>query len=451
MKTRIIHFFEVLSSNFWAIPLLLLISGAGLAFLNIYLDKTLYARHIELPEVYLYFNNALNIRTLLSVCATSILGVAGVSFSITIASLTLASQQFGPRLLRNFMSDKFNQLVLGCFIGTFLYCILMLQFTGSMDVTKTTPFFSMMSLLAIIILNLLLLVFFIHHIAVAIQAETVISEVNDELVTQMNCTFPNEAEKNSEPIQFKIPDDLNNKFEQEGEQIYSTKSGYLQAIDIDNLVKYAADNDCAIKVMIKPGDFILTNSVIAYGLMSDEVDEIEKDINAHLLIGNVATSEQDPEFAIRQLVEVAVRALSPGINDPFTAISCIKKLGENIAFLMAREFPTKYHVDDNGKLRVELKPFTFSAIVGTSFDLVRQHGQDDVAVVICLLQVLNQLILQSQHKEHLEALKTQAEAIFSVNNSGTLALKDKDDIQALYDDINVSLNSKDSNLQIGCG
>ncbi len=451
MKTRIIHFFEVLSSNFWAIPLLLLISGAGLAFLNIYLDKTLYARHIELPELYLYFNNALNIRTLLSVCATSILGVAGVSFSITIASLTLASQQFGPRLLRNFMSDKFNQLVLGCFIGTFLYCILMLQFTGSMDIDKTTPFFSMMSLLAIIILNLLLLVFFIHHIAVAIQAETVISEVNNELVTQMNCTFPNKAEKNSQPIQFEIPDDLNNKFEQKGEEIYSTKSGYLQAIDTDNLIKCAIDNDCAIKVMIKPGDFILTNSIIAYGLMSDEVDDIEKDINAHLLIGNVATSEQDPEFAIRQLVEVAVRALSPGINDPFTAISCIKKLGENIAFLMSRQFPTKYHVDDSGQLRVELKRFTFSGIVGTSFDLVRQHGQDDVAVVICLLQVLNQLILQSQHKEHVEALKTQAEAIFSVNNSDTLALKDKDDIQALYNVINVSLNSKESHLQIDCG
>ena len=118
---------------------------------------------------------------------------------------------------------------------------------------------------------------------------------------------------------------------------------------------------------------------------------------------------------------------------------------------MAREFPTKYHVDDNGKLRVELKPFTFSGIVGTSFDLVRQHGQDDVAVVICLLQVLNQLILQSQHKEHVEALKAQAEAIFSVNNSDTLALKDKDDIQALYGVINESLNSKESNLQIGCG
>ena len=119
MKTRIIHFFEVLSSNFWVIPLLLLISGAGLAFLNVYLDKTLYARHIELPELYLYFNSASNIRTLLSVSATSILGVAGVSFSITIASLTLASQQFGPRLLRNFMSDRFNQLVLGCFIAPF--------------------------------------------------------------------------------------------------------------------------------------------------------------------------------------------------------------------------------------------------------------------------------------------------------------------------------------------
>jgi uncharacterized membrane protein len=446
MKTRIIHFFEVLSSNFWVIPLLLLISGAGLAFLNVYLDKTLYARHIELPELYLYFNSASNIRTLLSVSATSILGVAGVSFSITIASLTLASQQFGPRLLRNFMSDRFNQLVLGCFIGTFLYCILMLQFTGSMELDKTTPFFSMMSLLTILIFNLLLLVFFIHHIAVAIQAETVITEVNNELVTQMNCTFPNKADKNSQSIQFDIPDDLTKKFEQKGEDIYSTTSGYLQAIDTDNLVKCATDNDYVIKFIIKPGDFILTNSVIAYCLASDQIEEIEKDINTHLLIGSEGTPEQDPEFAVRQLVEVAVRALSPGINDPFTAISCIKKLGENIAFLMQRQFPTQYHLDDSGQLRLELKPFTFRGIVDTSFDQIRQHGKNDIAVVICLLQMLNKLILQSQTKEHMEALKVQAEAISSVNTDDVIALKDKEDIKELYDVINVSLNTKESTL-----
>ena len=121
-------------------------------------------------------------------------------------------------------------------------------------------------------------------------------------------------------------------------------------------------------------------------------------------------------------------------------------MGENIAFLMQRQFPTQYHLDDSGQLRLELKPFTFRGIVDTSFDQIRQHGKNDIAVVICLLQMLNKLILQSQTKEHMEALKVQAEAISSVNTDDVIALKDKEDIKELYDVINVSLNTKESTL-----
>ncbi len=214
MKTRIIHFFVVISANFWMIPLFSLMLGAGLAFFNFYLDKAVFAEHVEYSQLFLYFNNSQNIRTLLSVSATSVLGVAGVSFSITIASLTLASQQFGPRLLRNFMLNRFNQIVLGCFIGTFLYCILMLQFTSSMDLEKTTPFISMIGLLVLIVLNLLLLVFFIHHIAVSIQADSVISDVDSELVTQMNVIFPDESEEDQDFLKLEIPENLDSKFKQ---------------------------------------------------------------------------------------------------------------------------------------------------------------------------------------------------------------------------------------------
>ena len=444
MKTRIIHFFTIISANFWMIPFFSLLLGAGLAFLNFYLDKTLYSRHIEFPQLFLYFNNSQNIRTLLSVSATSILGVAGVSFSITIASLTLASQQFGPRLLRNFMLDRFNQLVLGCFIGTFLYCFLMLQFTSSMDLEKNTPFISMVGLLILVILCLLLLVFFIHHIAVAIQADSVISDVDHELVSKMKSIFPDVYEKNPQPIKLKITEDLDHKFKTQGQKIHAESSGYLQALDMENLIIYVTDNDCAVKFIVKPGEFIIQNSVIAYFLKSDinEKDNIEKDINAKLLIGIKGTAEQDPEFAIRQLVEVAVRALSPGINDPFTAVSCINRLANNIAYLMERQFPVEHHIDESGHLRIQLKPFTFNGIVEASFNQIRQHSENDVAVTIHLLRTLHKLILQARTSEQAEALKSQAEAISSEKRDKNIAAKDKEDIQEFYDAIDEALNQK---------
>ena len=438
MKTRIIHFFEIISANFWMIPLFSLFLGAGLAFLNFYLDKTLYARHIEFPQLFLYFNNSQNIRTLLSTSAGSVLGVAGVSFSITIASLTLASQQFGPRLIRNFMLDRFNQLVLGGFIGTFLYCFLMLQFTSSMDLEKSTPFISMIGLLILVILCLLLLVFFIHHIAVAIQADSVISDVDRELVSQIQKLFPNEYEQQDKLPKLQAPFDIEARIEQQGKQIRAQKSGYLQAIDLEAVVNQVTENNCVIKFDIKPGDFVIENSVIGHSLESEggkgsDHENIETKINAALLIGAKGTSEQDPEFAIRQLVEVAVRALSPGINDPFTAIACINKLGNNIAFLINRQFPSDQHVGEDGRLLVQLKPFTFNGIVEASFNQIRQNGDDDIAVTIHLLRTLHKLILQARTIEQEKALKTQVDAIATDNHDKDIADKDQSDKQEMYD------------------
>lgn len=445
MKTRILHFLGIISANFWMIPLCSLLLGAGLAFLNFYLDKTLLARHIEYPDLFLFFNNSQNIRSLLSVSATSILGVAGVSFSITIASLTLASQQFGPRLLRNFMLDRFNQLVLGCFIGTFLYCILQLQFTSSMDLEKTTPFISMIVLLVLIFINLLLLVFFIHHIAVSIQADSVIGDVDKELVAQLKTLFPDETEPDQQPLKLKKPSNIQQHFEQQGNPVYAQKSGYLQAFDVNALLECCRDNNVAVHFLIKPGEFIIEASLIAYFLHKEEKpdeNDITKQINAQLIIGDKATPEQDPEFAIRQLVEVALRALSPGINDPFTAISCIDRLGSNIGLLMGRQFPNEQYVDDSGHLLMQLKPFTFNGIVEASFNQIRHHGKRDLAVTIHLLQTLHKLALIAKTSEQTKAIDKQAKAIVSEQKAMGLSDYDIEDIKHWKKELDLILNEK---------
>ena len=444
MKTRIRHFLEIFSENIWMIPLLFLVESVAMSFFNFYLDKTFFARHIQLPGLFLYFNNSENIRTLLSVSATSILGVAGVSFSITIASLTLASQQFGPRLLRNFMMSRFNQTVLGIFIGTFLYCIMMLQFTSSMDLEKTTPFVSMIGLLILIVVNLLMLVFFIHHIAVSIQADSVIADVNGDLQKQLAVFFPDKVREDEHLPS--VPSFEKNKsdFDEEGVPVFARQSGYLQAIDIVSLLKFVTKEDFALKLSIKPGDFIIKNSQIGSCLLTDEqkedFDELISDpISNRLLLGDKSTAEQDPEFAIRQLVEVAVRALSPGINDPFTAITCIDRLGDNVAFLINRQFPLDQHFDEDGRLRLFIKSFTFDGIVEASFNQIRQHGRNDVSVIIRLLDTLLCLADQIREVNQVKAIKTQADSLYSVCNENFIAKKDRDDIECLYQSISEQL------------
>jgi uncharacterized membrane protein len=299
----------------------------------------------------------------------------------------------------------------------------------------------MIGLLILVILCLLLLVFFIHHIAVSIQADSVISDVDRELVSQMNSIFPDVYEENPQPIKLQMPDNQDEKFIKEGQKIHANRSGYLQAIDKNNLIEYTTDNDSAVKFVVKPGEFIINNSVIAYFLKSDDEDQekSESHINSKLLIGTKGTAEQDPEFAIRQLVEVAVRALSPGINDPFTAMSCINRLGNNIAYLMEREFPKVHHIDESGHLRVQLKPFTFNGIVEASFNQIRQHGDNDVAVTIHLLKTLHKLILQARTIEQEKALKTQVDAITTDNHDKDIAAKDQSDKQDMYDLIDLAL------------
>ncbi len=436
MKTRLLHVLEMISANFWMIPVFFLLSATALAFFNFYLDKTLLAHHIDFPDLFLYFNNSQSIRALLSVSAGSVLGVAGVSFSITIASLTLASQQFGPRLLNNFMLDRFNQTILGIFIGTFWYCILMLQFTSSMDLEKTTPFISMIGVLILVVINLLALVFFIHHIAVSIQADSVIAEVSTTLKSQIESLFPEPYEQTDDLPEVTVPENINNQFEQDGQIICSDKSGYLQAIDIAGLIKFITEEDIALNIQIKPGDFIIEGNAMGQYLAKQEaVETVNEKVHNYFIIGSKSTAEQDPEYAIRQLVEVAVRALSPGINDPFTAISCINRLGDNIAFIINRKFPVEDHFDDTGKLRLRIKPVTFNGIVETSFNQIRQHGRSDIAVIIHLLQTLLRLSKLIVSSNQAKALKTQADALYSSCDRSLNTDKDQHDLKNVYNKI----------------
>jgi uncharacterized membrane protein len=445
-KTRILHLLELISTKFWIIPLLCLFIAALAAYVNITIDKAFFPYDESLYSFLFYFSDAQTLRTILTTTAGSLLGVAGVSFSVTITSLVLASQQFGPRLLRNFMRDTFNQAVIGIFISTFLYCMLILQFTSNMEESQFTPIVSMITVLALVMVDLLLLVLYIHHIANSIQVDTIISGVYEELKERLERLFPNKQDDTSHlPTIENEREDLNEQFEASGKAIYAHHSGYLQAVDSTGLFNLASERNIALKVHFTAGDYLLKGSELACCLQPDDAfdkDEeysLECRVNDHFIVGDTRTAEQDAKYAIRQLVEVALRALSPGINDPFTATTCIDRLGSAMVMIIDRQFPNTQHFDDEAHLRLQLKSYSFASLLGTAFNQIRQNCIGHVEVVIKLLEILSKLAEQANNEAHKTAIRKQAEAVFTASEASSIIPQDLAVIKQEYEKVRKAL------------
>jgi len=424
-RARLIAFH--IRSSFWAIPALLLVLAALLSVVNLWLDLN-WANKLDLqPVKWLDASKTFGIRELLSTTAAAILGVAGVSFSITIASLTLASQQFGPRLIKNFMQDRFIQTVLGFFVATFLYCMLGIQFSSVVSESASyTPVFTLITTLVLTVVDLLLLVLFIHNICVAIQVDTVITGVSNDLHGRVNTLFPTSTE-NQLPADalesIKIP------FEQRGQDVLSNGDGYIQMVDIAGLVECASKHNIQVQLMYRAGDYIMTRSVLARVIGDDIPEKIEKIINANVIKGASRSPTQDMEYSIRQLVEIALRALSPGINDPFTAMTCIDRLGSVVAMLAERPELPQRHLEESGVMRVIVPTTTFTGLVDSAFNQIRQNAKGHVDVTIRLLEQLGEVILTLDSEEQIKVLHAQARLVESSMNDSDVQSYDREAIE----------------------
>jgi uncharacterized membrane protein len=443
MKQHLIRFWEVLKTSFWFIPLLLILSGTILSFALVFLDNQVSFHPPGFLDFF-YSSEVEGARSVLSTIAGSMMTVAGIVFSTTIVALTLASSQFGPRLLRNFMSDRLNQVVLGTYVATFIYCLLVLKSVRAGSTTEFVPNFSIFFAMILAVINILLLIVFIHHIATAIQADTVISKVANELKFDIHRLFPDELEAGSG---FE-GEALNDKKKEMARHPVSVnlpapESGYVQSIDTDKLMRLATDHDLLLTLPYRPGQFVLKDAQLLLVKSTKPPDQTLIDQLLHCFsTGEFRTPIQDAEFAVRQLVEVACRALSPGINDPYTAITCIDKLGATIASLLGRAFPPTYWYDDHKRLRVIANATDFAGLVDVSFNQIRQFGSNSPAVLIRMMEILSALAKLARNKEQNETIRRHAAM---VNRAGQEALSepnDRTDLEERFAKITKTLNLK---------
>ncbi len=411
------YFWVELNASFWFIPIMMLLIAMGSATGFLYLDSQIqYSPQGVLK--YLLPASVDSARSILGIIAGAMIGVAGTVFSITLVVLTLASSQLGSRLVRNFMYDKLNQIVLGTYVSSFVYCLIILSSLKESESFHFIPAISVLAALASAIAGIILLIVFIHHVSMSIQSDKVISDISDAMSKSIRKLFPDEIGHEEEKPAFDI-DTLKQKYAFI-QEVRSKISGYLQSVDGEGMLSIAEENDCIIILHHRPGDFLVQDMVVCEILCDEECDtDIHEKIQDDFIIGKVRTPLQDAEFSIHQMVEVASRALSPGVNDPYTAIACIDNLTSVMCYLAGVEFPSPYRFDSEDRLRVIADNHSFAGMLNAAFNQIRQYAKGSPSVMIRLLEAMvtiNQFTRNSNQKEqiiqHVEMIMKAAERTF---------------------------------------
>lgn len=409
MKLQLLKLLDLARASYWFVPTFMAMMAIGLSFAWVALDRR-YQAEIIATLGWTYVRGPEGARAILSTIASSMMGVAGVTFSITIVALQLASSQFGPRLLRNFMGDTGNQIVLGTFISTFIYCLMVLRTIQELDTNEFVPNLAITFAVVLALASLGVLIYFIHHAAASIQAENIIAEVGQELEKDIQRLFPAKlGQENPYPRDRPITELPT----EAGYPIAAPKSGYLQMVDNQALMKLAQEHQLLLRLKFHPGRFMVAGIPLVVVWPPGRMHpDLEKKISKAFILGRQRTEHQDVEFAINQLVEVALRALSPSINDPFTAIRCIDQLSAALSSLAQRQFPSPYRYDQHQKLRVIAYPLTFSDVVDAAFNQIRQQGCSQVVISIRLLEAIALIASQTDDQSHRQILQHHAEMIW---------------------------------------
>ncbi len=395
--------------SLWFTPTLLTSLGIGLALLALWLDRTILAEARTGEIWWLFGGGAEGARGVLSAIATSIITVTGVVFSVTIVALQLASSQFTPRVLRNFTSDPANQVVLGSFVAIFTYSLLVERAirSGAEDGAEFVPALSITIAILLALVGIGMLIFFVHHIARSIQVSVIIDRVAEDTLQRIESIFP--ARPGDQ-----VTVNLLTDHEMESiarAPISAVGGGYLQSVDEEALLTLA-DRDGLVLIMEpRIGDFVLPGTVLALAGPAIAITEgCREAVRRAFVLGLERTPHQDPEFGIIELMDIAVKALSPGINDPTTASLCIDRLGEILILLGQREPPAHRRTGKNGALRFVARRTSFDRAVHLAFDQIRHYGVSDPMIAIRMLSMIGKMAMLVP-AERRSPLRDQAEQV----------------------------------------
>ena len=344
--------------------------------------------------------------------------VAGTVFSVTIAAVVYASGQYGPRLLSNFMSDRGNQVTLGTFIATFLYCLVVLRTVRSPEESGGAGFVPNLALLVGVLLavcSIAVLIFFIHHVPSKIHINNVIKDIGCRLLKEIDHRFPDRIGKgpaegvDAEEALHVPPTFREHATADDGrgrQLILGRDTGYIELIDDAEILKQARRHGLILRLQYQPGDFARAGRALVESWPPGQCDEdVARAIRTAFSIGARRSALQDLRFLIDELVEIAARAMSPGVNDPFTAVTCLDWLSAGLSGLAQRQLPSHLRLDDEGALRVIAHPITFEGFINRSFGALAQYCATDMIGALRYIEALGEVALDCDDPGRLSTIR----------------------------------------------
>lgn len=376
---------DALRTGFWFVPMIMLMLAGGLALLLLHVDL-LVDPGMKGSLSWAYNGGAEGARSLLSTIAGSMITAASVTFSLAAVALSLASQQYGSRVLRNFMRDGVTQVLLGTFVATFLYCVLVVRSVrGSSIGGGFVPAISVTVAIALSLASLVMLIYFIHHIVSSIQASQIVRVIAEDLARAIPRLYPSQTGKplwDGGELQ---------KIEGRGETSLSVSTdGYVQNLELDTLLKIATEQDLTLQIVIKPGDHVLAGAEVARVWGTPKLPEqARKSMVDAFILGGERTPAQDIRYQFMQLTDVVIRALSPGINDPYTAINGIDELTTGAAALARRSKVADKRRDEHGALRLIVPTTSIDEVLEQTVGHIAIYAAGDSFVMAGLHHLLS--------------------------------------------------------------
>lgn len=410
MKQRLLELRENLRTSVWFIPLLICLACLALALAFSRLERDL---GLLFPQFNVFAMSVTSARNVLGVIAGSVLSVGGVVFSVTMVALTLTSGQYGPKILRQFLSDRNSKNSLGLFLGTSLYCLLIMASYGDTD----RPSITVIAALLLVIIALAVFIRFIHGTATDLQADQIIERIGSELRESLRDL------SSTESLRGRCQDTLLWRRRARGQRpvlIAARASGYVQTIDYAGVMQWCTARNCVAQLRMRGGDFLLQGTCLIklYGCPEELQDSDLDALRAHVRTGQMRTPVQDPEYPITQLNQLAARALSPGINDPGTAITCIDWYSMALSRIVDHELPGKVFLDEAAGAVLLVRFSDFAGIAKAFYAPARQFASDNIPVLIALLESLIRLASLTARADRLQQIEMEARLISVTTEQG---------------------------------
>lgn len=410
LSARLYNLWQLTRASLLYVPALFcgafILLGLGL------LQLDLHFKDVFSDKRFIYSGNVEEASDVVGLLLTAMVTMTTLAISITMVVLSLAASQLGPRLVRVFMSDRRTKVYFGIFFGTIVLCFTCLGILHDPIAGESTPRLLTSSTFAACFLNLFILLAYVDHVARSTVADNIIARLTRELTESITRLAPERGStetRASGSAEGRFPDLTTHG----KEDLCSHKSGYIQSIQYQALFELAEESDAFIHLSSKPGDYVVAGQRLGciYSPASADTKQLAPEVKSAILLGEYRSATQDIEYSMRHMVEIALRALSPGMNDCFTAVTVLDKLTGVLAFLFSRSLPTYSFKSSNGKLRVAGESMHEAALIYKALADIRDAGQTQSIILENLIRNIGALLPLATDESQISALSLQCEYI----------------------------------------